>query len=132
MLRGGHLKLRLRQQDTIHDAIAWRWREQATIPEQIDVAFRLSMNRWQGEERLQLEIQALRAHHSTMHLQRGQKTYSCERLDHRQISLTNPEGAQLMVHTGDNGLLQCDDSRASHPYVASLIQDAAIGLGLQP
>ena len=132
MLRGGHLKLRLRQGATLHDAIAWRWRDNATIPDQIDLAFRLSMNRWQGEERLQLEIVALRAHHSTMLLQRGQQTYSCEQRDGKQITLTNPDGAQLIVQTGDDGLLQCDDSRASHPYVASLIEEAAIGLGVQP
>lgn len=132
VLRGGHLKLRLRQGATIHDAIAWRWRDNASIPDQIDLAFRLSMNRWQGEERLQLEIEALREHHSTMRLQRGEQIYSCEQHGGKQIILTNPDGAQLTVQTGDDGLLQCDDSRASHPYVASLIEEAAIGLGVQP
>ena len=73
ILRGGHLKLRLRQDTTIHDAIAWRWRDNVTLPDQIDLAFRLSMNRWQGEERLQLEVEALREHHSTMLLQRGEQ-----------------------------------------------------------
>jgi hypothetical protein len=38
----------------------------------------------------------------------------------------------LVVTLADDGLHQCDDRRASHPYVAGLIEEAAIGLGMQP
>ena len=131
-LRGGHLRLRMRQGHTLHDGIAWRWRGPSIIPEIIDVAFQLSMNRWQGEERLQLDIKALRAHHATIALQRGDQTYLCERRNDEQLHLTNAAGEGLLVTYEDDGLLQCDDTRAKHPYVASLIEEASIGLGLQP
>ena len=131
-LRGGHLRLRLRQNNTPHDAIAWRWQGEGTIPDQIDLAFRLSMNRWQGEERLQLEVEALREHHPSMQLERMGHRYSCEQIRRRCIRVTNPAGEHLLVTLGDDGLHQCDDKRASHPYVAGLIEEAAIGLGMQP
>ena len=131
-LRGGHLRLRLRQSETCHDAIAWRWNEEAAIPDRIDLAFRLSLNRWQGEERLQLEVEALRAHHPSMEIERMGHRYSCEQVRSSCISMTNPAGESLVVSFGDDGLHQCDDKRASHPYVAGLIEEAAIGLGMQP
>ncbi len=131
-LRGGHLRLRLRQNGTMHDAIAWRWQGQGTIPDRIDLAFRLSLNRWQGEERLQLEIEALREHHPSMDLERMGHRYSCEQIHRGCISLTNPSGERLVVTLADDGLHHCDDRRASHPYVAGLIEEAAIGLGMQP
>ncbi|MAS28660.1 MAG: single-stranded-DNA-specific exonuclease RecJ [Synechococcus sp. NAT40] len=131
-LRGGHLRLRLRQGETLHDGIAWRWKGGASTPERIDLAFRLSLNRWQGEERLQLEIQAIRAHHPTIVLQRHGQEYQCEQVKPGTIVLANASGQKLVIDYRDDGLHQCDDNRASHPYVAALIEEAAIGLGLQP
>ena len=90
------------------------------------------MNRWQGEERLQLEVEALREHHPSMDLERMGHRYSCEQIRRSCISVTNPAGERLVVTLGDDGLHQCDDKRASHPYVAGLIEEAAIGLGMQP
>lgn len=131
-LRGGHLKLQLRQNGTFHDCIAWRWRGEESIPARIDLVFRLCMNRWQGEERLQLEVQALRPHHDTVQLEQSGKTYCCEQVDESTFTLTNSDGAKLQVRQENTGQFVCSDSKASHPYVASLIRQAAIGLGLHP
>ena len=131
-LRGGHLKVRLRQGRTLHDGIAWRWRGETNIPDQIDVAFRLSMNRWQGEERLQLEIVALRKHYPSIALHRAGQRYTCAPSQSEGFTITNHAGESLMVERGGNGQWHCDDKRASHAYVSALIEEATIGLGLQP
>ena len=131
-LRGGHLKLRLRQGDAIHEGIAWRWRGEPTIATCIDVAFTLSMNRWQGEDRLQLEIKALRPHYERMELHRFGQHYCCERIATDQFRLTNGQGDRLIVTCDDQGRLVCDDKRANHPYVSDLIAEASIGLGVLP
>ena len=132
LLRGGHLKLRLRQGNTLHDGIAWRWRGESTIPAQVDLAFRLSMNRWQGEERLQLEVVALRNHHSTVELHRAGQRYTCEAIEENGFAITNAAGETLKINLEDDGQLRCDDKRARHAYVSDLIQEATIGLGWQP
>jgi len=131
-LRGGHRRLTLQQAGTSLEAIAWRWDDRAPIPERVDVAFRLSLNRWKGEERLQMEIQALRRHHPDMHLRRANQLYVCQRHDDRTLELENEAGDVIRASRQPSGVIRSDDHRASHAYVAGLIQDAAIGLGLQP
>ena len=131
-LRGGHKRLSLQQGDSSREAIAWRWDPQQPIPRRVDVIFRLTLNRWQGEERLQLEVVALREHFSSMVLQRGNQLYTCRRHGDRGMELVNQAGDRLKVNCLDNGVLESDDIRSSHAYVAGLLQDAAIGLGLHP
>jgi single-stranded-DNA-specific exonuclease len=64
---------RLRQAKTERRAIAWRWDPASHVPDQCDVAYRISVNRWQGEQRLQLELKAIRMHSDSVMLQRGLK-----------------------------------------------------------
>ena len=65
-------------------------------------------------------------------LQRHGQEYQCEQVKPGTIVLANASGQKLVIDYRDDGLHQCDDNRASHPYVAALIEEAAIGLGLQP
>jgi len=58
-LRGGHLQLTLEQEGATARAIAWRWAGAWTLPNELDVAFHLRLNRWQGQEQLQLELKLL-------------------------------------------------------------------------
>ena len=133
LLRGGHLKLTLTQGDDQREAIAWRWRENKPIPALVDVAHRISLNRWQGEETLQLEIEALREHHTCTDLHRGPNVYRCMRRHQEStVDIWNPAGECLSGSVNSDGVFETDDIRAKHPYVADLIRDACIGLGLTP
>jgi single-stranded-DNA-specific exonuclease len=132
LLRGGHLKLSLRQGDCEREAIAWRWQQTQPLPAIVDVAYRISLNRWQGEAKLQLEIQALREHHAGLDLHRGLGVYRCTRPDDSTVVIENPSGERLSGLVHSNGVFETEDSRAGHPYVADLIRDACIGLGLLP
>lgn len=132
LLRGGHLKLTLGQGDCEREAIAWRWQQTQPLPAIVDVAYRISLNRWQGEAKLQLEIQALREHHACLDLHRGLGVYRCTRPDDATVVIENPSGERLSGLVNSNGVFETEDSRAGHPYVADLIRDACIGLGLLP
>ncbi len=131
-LRGGHLKLTLVQGNFEREAIAWRWQQNTPLPQIVDVAFRININRWQGEETLQLEIQALREHHATLDLHRSKGIYRCRRQEGNAVEISNPSGESLSGSVNRQGVVQSEDNRARHPYVAELIRDACIGLGLIP
>jgi single-stranded-DNA-specific exonuclease len=131
-LRGGHLQLTLEQQGVNARAIAWRWQGEQTLPAELDVAFHLRLNRWQGKEQLQLELRGLRASSSdTLVLQRRQRRYLVRR-DGDMLVIRNAAGEELRGRpsTDDGGALEVEHPQAGHPYVRSLLQEAAMALGL--
>ena len=100
LLRGGHLQIQLRQGDTELRAIAWRWTGEANLPAVVDVAYRLRLDNWQGKERLQLELQAVRGSalgadgNGVVVLQRRNRRYWC----HRQgtmLVIRNSDGVEI-------------------------------------
>jgi single-stranded-DNA-specific exonuclease len=119
-LRGGHLQLELEQDGVRQRAIGWRWQGTlASLPPSVDVAYRLQRNRWQGQERLQLELVGLLPHPGAeVVLQRRQRLYWCRR-----------QGEGLVVRNAAGEEL-CSDSAPDHPYLRALLQDAAMALGL--
>ena len=131
-LRGGHLQLSLRQGDTTLRAVAWRWSGAWSLPSELDVAFHLRLNRWQGVERLQLELVDLRPScSSSLVLRRSDRSYWVSR-DGDQLVIRNAEGEELRA-SGDpaaNGRRLVDHPRGEHPYVQALFADAAMALGL--
>ena len=135
-LRGGHLQLTLAQGEGRVRAIAWRWQGPKSQPAVVDVAFRLRNNRWQGEERLQLEVVALRASGGEeICLQRRQRLYWCRRHGDGLV-IRNGAGEELQASpaAGQHQVFDlapwADHPQAHHPYLRSLVQDAAMALGL--
>ncbi len=121
LLRGGHLQLTLEQNGARLRAIAWRWQGEGTLPEQLDVAFRLRNDSWQGEERLQLELVGLRSSGSgEVVLNRRERSYRCRR-EGDALSIRNPEGRELRA------TLPASDQP---PYLRALIEEAALALGM--
>lgn len=56
-----HLKLSVAQDDgPTLSAIAWRWGEYCPLPDRVDIAYKLSVNDWQGSRTLQLELVGVR------------------------------------------------------------------------
>lgn len=54
---GEHLKLKLRQECIVWDAIAFNFGNLAqTIPATLDIVYNLDIDRWEGEERLRLKL----------------------------------------------------------------------------
>ena len=131
-LRGEHRRLTLEQNGTERQAIIWRWPAATAIAQTIDLAYRLTQNHWRGETRFQLEVQALRTHHAVMELKRGAGIYRMERVGPKALQVLNPAGESMICTINAIGVLESDDSRAQHPYVAGLLQEACVGLGLCP
>ncbi|MCT0231606.1 single-stranded-DNA-specific exonuclease RecJ [Synechococcus sp. CS-1324] len=133
LLRGGHLQLKLSQNDTGHRAIAWRWQGEGMVPELVDVAYRLRSNHWQGEERLQLEVVGLRPSGSgEVVLRRKQRTYWCRRAG-QAVKIRNEAGEE--ISSGEIGLGSglnsgMEGGAERHPYLKGLFEEAALALGL--
>ena len=128
MLRGGHLLLELAVPGGSLTAIAWRWTGPEPSSPTLDLAFRLKEDHWQGQPRLQLELEALRpALEERVTLWRRQRCYQCERQGDALV-IRNPEGRELRCQwpqtPGDN-----PDPVQSHPDTAELVQHAALALG---
>ena len=131
-LKGGHLALRLRQGETERRAIAWRWDFSTHVPEQCDVAYRISVNRWQGEQRLQLEMKAIRLHSDSVMLQRGLRNYVAKQTSTSGFTLTNCDGRSLQAKIDENNLVFSNDELAKDARVNRLLEEAVLGLGLRP
>ena len=131
-LKGGHLALRLRQGEAERRAIAWRWEPSAMVPECCDVAFSISINRWQGEQRLQLEIKAIRAHTDLVLIDRGSRQYTASWTETSGLKLTNGNGETLQAQLEQEESLTSDDALARDTRVIQLMEEACLGLGLRP
>ncbi len=120
LLRGGHLELELGQGDQRLRAMGWGWQGQANVPEVVDVAYRLRLDRWQGRERLQLELAGLRpaGADGEVVLQRRQHLYWCRH-----------EGNGVVVRNAAGAEISSADA-STNPYLRSLLQEAAMALGL--
>ncbi|MCP9848677.1 single-stranded-DNA-specific exonuclease RecJ [Cyanobium sp. Morenito 9A2] len=125
LLRGGHLQLTLEQGESRLRAIAWRWQGQGPVPEQVDVAFRLRLDRWQGQERLQLELAGVRCSGGgEVLLRRRERSYWCRRQG-EGLLIRNAAGEEVQAAIAPTGT-----AGGEHPYIRSLLQEAAVALGL--
>jgi single-stranded-DNA-specific exonuclease len=121
LLRGGHLQIQLEQSGLRRRAMAWRWQGAAELPAEVDVAYRLRMDRWQGEERLQLELVGVRpAGCAGLVLRRRDRTYWCSR---------HADGLLIRNAAGEEVRSGLHDEH-SHPYLQALVREAAMALGL--
>ena len=124
-LRGGHLQLVLEQNGIRQRAIAWRWQGEGTVPAMVDVAYRLRLNHWQGEERLQLEVVGLReSGGGEVLLQRRQRSYWC-RVEAEELRIRNASGEEMGIPLHETNV-----QGERHPYVQGLIDEASLALGL--
>ena len=131
VLRGGHLHLQLEQDGCRVRAIAWRWTGQTEFPGLVDAAYRLRLDRWQGRERLQLELVGLRpSGGEEVVLRRRGRTYWCRRRG-EELVIRNAAGKELLSPLHDEGSVEESGAAAwRHPYVRSLVREAAMAMGL--
>jgi len=124
LLGGGHLSLEIEAPAGPLRAIAWRWNRPVPEAPRLDLAFHLVLDSWQGRERLQLELVALRpAAAGRVLLRRGPRLYDCRR-EGQAVTIRNPEGQELRhVCDGRTPLPE-------HPATAALVHQAAHALGL--
>ena len=96
------------------------------------MAYSIVINRWQGEQRLQLELKAIRAHTELVLIDRGTRQYTAELTETSGLKLTNREGETLQASIQQEQSLTSDDALARDQRVIQLIEEACLGLGLRP
>ncbi len=130
LLRGGHLQLLLAQGETRLRAIAWRWQGPSQWIGPVDVAYRLRRDEWQGVERLQLEVEAIRCSGGDgVILQRRDRTYWCRRQGDTLV-IRNAAGEELRSSVHPDPCAADVAGEVSHPYVQGLLREAAMALGM--
>ncbi|MEA5497468.1 single-stranded-DNA-specific exonuclease RecJ [Limnoraphis robusta] len=131
------------------DAIAWRWGEYFPLPTQLDIAYKLRTNDWQGQTSLQLEIVGVRLPQTpTVITPKTQKVaefyykdrkYTCSLCDSgslTELRIRNAEGKVLAIQQGQKtGLLGKNRQEAkivdiSEPFFHHLIRAACHALGM--
>ena len=104
-----HLKLKLRQmineQPVEKSAIAWRFGDYFPLPKQIDIAYKLRENHWQGKMSLELELLGFRLpattqQKATTYDYQG-RTYHCQLWENlNELRIENDQGNLLILHQG--------------------------------
>ena len=127
LLRGGHLCLELAAEgSSTLTAMAWRWTGPEPSARFLDLAFRLRQDHWQGQPRLQLEVEALRPSAAqAVVLMRGKRRYQCEKQG-SDLLIRNPAGEELRVPWLEHD----HDVQNLHPHTLAIVQEAAQALGL--
>ena len=96
----------------------------------MDVAYRLRRDDWQGVERFQLELEAIRCSGGdTVVLQRRDPTYWCRRQGDSLV-IRNAAGEELSSAIPPDGTGPAALVDPSHPYVQGLMREAAMALGM--
>ena len=133
-LRGDHLLMELEQDGAQRRAMAWRWQGPEPDAGLVDVAWRLKRDHWQGEERLQLEVLALRSRRGDeVVLQHRRRSYLCRRQG-EDLLIRNDAGEELKVAL--TSVLAPERSSGSSEdqrqiYVRGLAREAAQAMGLR-
>ena len=96
------------------------------------MAYSISINRWQGEQRLQLELKAIRAHSELVLIDRGTRQYTARWTQSSGLMLTNGDGETLQASIEQEESLTSDDDLARDQRVIQLLEEACLGLGLRP
>lgn len=113
-IKGGSLRLKLQQQSTIIQAIAWQWGDYYPLPEFLDFAYKVEENVWNGKTHPQLNIVGARLPNSKKQMfQLNGRIYHCV-FSNDQIKIQNDKGIILAATYGEStGLLGSskDDSK---------------------
>jgi single-stranded-DNA-specific exonuclease len=131
-------------------ALAWRWGEYYPLPNRVDIAYKLRVNEWQGNQTVELELVGVRLPSSenafpapaTPALQEAEfdysdRQYTCclhEQPNGKELRITNSEGQQLVIQKGQKlGWLLKPEAEAksvdvSQPFFYQLIKTALSAL----
>ena len=88
------------------------------------MAYSIAINRWQGEQRLQLELKAIRAHTELVLIDRGSRQYTAQLTETSGLKLTNGESETLQASIEQEQSLTSDNDLARDQRVIQLIEEA--------
>ena len=141
----GHLKLTLSQdnQPVKITAVAWRWGEYYPLPQNVDIAYKLRENNWNGNTSIELELVGIRLPASPTTSTKkaefyyNQRRYTCSLLEPlNELRIRNSEGKVLAIQKGKRiGLLgfkreDAQEVDVTQPNYYQLIKAATQALAL--
>ncbi len=141
----GHLKLTLSEFDGTKrlNAIAWRWGEYFPLPSNVDIAYKLKENAWNGTVTIELELVGIRVSESApsaikkADFYHNERRYTCSLWESlNELRIRNAEGKVLVIQKGQRtGLLgfKRDDAKqvdVTQPHYYQLIKAATRALKL--
>ncbi|MEQ9670807.1 MAG: single-stranded-DNA-specific exonuclease RecJ [Coleofasciculus sp. G2-EDA-02] len=111
----GHVKLTLSTVDSTKklNAIAWRWGEYFPLPSNIDIAYKLKDNAWNGNVTIELELVGIRVSESApssikkAEFYHNERRYTCSLWESlNELRIKNDQGKVLVIQKGQRtGLL---------------------------
>jgi single-stranded-DNA-specific exonuclease len=141
----GHLKLTLSGFDGTKqlNAIAWRWGEYFPLPSNVDIAYKLKDNAWNGNVTIELELVGIRVSESVpssikkAEFYHKERRYTCSLWESlNELRIRNDAGKVLVIQKGQRtGLLgfKRDDAKqvdVTQPHYYQLIKAATRALKL--
>lgn len=141
----GHLKLTLSGFDGTKqlNAIAWRWGEYFPLPSNVDIAYKLKDNAWNGNVTIELELVGIRVSESASsaikkaEFYHNERRYTCSLWESlNELRIRNDAGKVLVIQKGQRtGLLgfKRDDAKqvdVTQPHYYQLIKAATRALKL--
>ncbi len=98
----GHIKLTLAQQQQQIQAIAWRWGEYFPLPRQLDIAYKLRENLFNGNSSIEMELIGARVPQTAQRVsfEYMQRQYTCG-IYGSELRIKNSEGKILVMSSGD-------------------------------
>ncbi len=131
LLKGKHLKLKLRQDDTLINCIQWNCTSRENLSKYVDIVYQINVNYWENISNIQLDIKGIRSHTERIEIQKANRRYVCELSDNSNLSIENDRGKRLhfqIVQSNSQAKVLPNDQ---HPYINQLISESMIGFGLQ-
>ncbi|MFP5275091.1 MAG: single-stranded-DNA-specific exonuclease RecJ [Coleofasciculus sp.] len=141
----GHVKLTLSTVDGTKQlsAIAWRWGEYFPLPSNIDIAYKLKDNAWNGNVTIELELVGIRVSESApssikkAEFHHNERRYTCSLWESlNELRIKNDQGKVLVIQKGQRtGLLGFNRDEAkqvdvTQPHYYQLIKAATRALNL--
>tara|TARA_Y100001968_G_scaffold333622_2_gene397696 strand:- start:232 stop:2127 length:1896 start_codon:yes stop_codon:yes gene_type:complete len=94
-LRNGHFKVSLSQNNQLIDAVHWKSNHNYKKHEYIDIAYYLEINRWNNQDRIQLNLISSKSYEEVITINANKKIYHVYKSGSNDIVLLNSAGKEL-------------------------------------
>ncbi len=130
ILKGGHTKFTFSQDNLQIDGIKWRARYTNNIPELVDIAFYISLNKWRNKEQFQLEIIGIKPSEDICLLNKSGQIYKCYGNSDSYAMIENSVGKKLLFSLEPPYNIIDNSYGTDSSYINSLKDDVLLAFGI--
>ena len=125
-LKDNHIKLKLKHDSIILDAIKWNNVDILNVNNIIDIAYYLEINNWKSKNKLQLNLIATKNFEDDIEISLHNRIYKCSLLNNENIKITNEKGEFIT----SNHLEYSKTNDSYQRFTNQLFSLARIALGI--